>query len=292
MKPKELWAFFVHLRPHYQLLILPGGYLLGGLYAETFALRPFVGQFFVVHLLLNGGVTAYNSYHDKDEGPIGGLAHPPKMTPWMLPASIVVQLVGLALIASLGELAINFYLSTMLLSVLYSSPRFRWKGKPLLSLVAVGIGTGTNTFWLGYLAASGQGTLTPRVVVGGFGVAATLLSLYPVSQVFQLEEDRRRGDRTFASAFGLPGVRRFFFGAYALGVALLTLSLVGTRPAPALVFGIMAVAGGALSGWTIARLRGEASEYRAVMRLKYMASLGFVLYTVAWLGVLWGPPSG
>src|SRR5687767_9645628 len=153
-KKTELYAFFVHLRWHYQVLILSGGFLLGGLYSDRLDVRSFLIQLFSVHLLLNGGVTAYNSYWDDDEGPIGGLEHPPKMAKWMHPASIAVQLAGLSIALPEGVWFTALYLITMALSVLYSSRPLRWKGHPLLSLICVGVGTGTNTFLMGYIAAS------------------------------------------------------------------------------------------------------------------------------------------
>lgn len=278
----EVRDFLIHLRPHYQLLVLPGGYLLGGLYAQTIDFNRFLTQFIVVHLLLNGGVTAYNSYFDDDDGPIGGLAQPPKMTRWMLPASMVLQVLGLGWAAQTEvPLFLALYGGTMVLSVLYSTHGIRWKGRPLLSFLAVGIGTGTNTYWMGYLAASGDHGLPARVVAGGLATAGLLLSLYPVSQVFQLEEDRRRGDRTFAAAFGLAGVRRLYLLAYPLGLVGVVASLGQERPLVAAVFSGLGAIGGLYNGWTLFRLQGRPEEYRTVMRLKYLASLGFVGFLVA-----------
>lgn len=279
---RELLAFFIHLRWHYQVLILSGGYLLGGLYHERLSVWPFLIQFLNVHLLLNGGVTAYNSYWDDDDGPIGGVENPPKMARWMLPASIGLQVVGLAIALPEGPVFVTLYASTMLLSVLYSSPRARWKGRPLLSLVCVGIGTGTNTFLMGYLAGGTEG-LTPFILSAAVGVAALLLSLYPVSQVFQIEEDRARGDRTFAAVFGLGGVRRFFVVAYGLGLSIVSATLHASHGTLGLLFLGVGTAGGAGSGRTLFRLEGRPEEYRTVMRLKYGASLSFVLFLVACL---------
>jgi hypothetical protein len=78
-RAQEIKAFVTHLRWHYQVLILPAGYLLGGLYQPELNFERFALQFLNVHLLLNGGVTAYNSFWDKDEGPIGGLSRPPPL---------------------------------------------------------------------------------------------------------------------------------------------------------------------------------------------------------------------
>lgn len=276
-------AFLVHLRLHYQIFILSGGYLLGGLYASQLAIRPFVIQFFVVHVLLNGGVTAYNSYWDDDDGPIGGVENPPKMAPWMHHAAIVLQLVGLALAWPLGATYVGLYASTMILSVLYSRRGPRWKGHPILSLVAVGIGTGTNTFWMGAIAAGRS--VDGSLVVAGVGVAALLLSLYPVSQIYQIDDDAAQGDRTFAVAFGLEGVRRFFFVLYPLGLGLVSVTLFEAHPNLGVALAVLGAIGGAIDARQLLTLVGERDEYRAVMRLKYIASMSFVVFVV--LAFVW-----
>jgi 4-hydroxybenzoate polyprenyltransferase len=281
---QEIKSFIVHLRWHYQLLVLPAGYLMGGLLSRAIEWRSFAVQFLSVHLLLNGGVTAYNSYWDKDEGPIGGLMHPPKMAPWMQPASYAVQLAGLALAIPMGAIYAGIYALTMVLSILYSAPWARWKGRPLLSLVAVGIGTGTNTFLLGHLAAGSE--LDLHAVISALGVAAILLSLYPLSQVFQIEVDQRKGDRTFAVAFGLQGVKRFFLVSYPLGV-LTVGAMLGERETRAgVLFVAVSAIGGLVIGRELAKLRGISEEYGAVMRLKYFASMMFSLFIalcIAWV---------
>lgn len=279
----ELRAFFVHLRVHYQLLILSGGYLLGGLFVPRVDWQPFLLHFLTVHVLLNGGITAYNSYWDEDEGPIGGVEDPPEMQPWMHSASIAVQVLGLPLIWPQGPAFVALWLLTMLLSVAYSRKGPRWKAHPLLSLVAVGIGTGTNTFLMGYLAAGDQ-PLDRNILVAALGVATLLLSLYPVSQVFQMKEDRARGDITFAAQFGLSGVRRFFIVGYTAGLMVVSFGLYRVHPEAGLAFAVGGGLGGIVNGVQLWRLQGVASEYKAVMRLKYGASLAFVLFIVGCLG--------
>jgi 4-hydroxybenzoate polyprenyltransferase len=277
----ELRAFFLHLRWHYQLLILPAGYILGGVFQRDLDLPRFLLQFANVHLLLNGGVTAYNSYWDKDEGPIGGLEHPPPMQRWMLFAALALQLLGLALALPLGATYAAIYATTMLLSIAYSHPTPRWKGRPLLSLVAVGIGTGTNTFLLGYLAA-GEKPLEPHIVLGALGVASMLLAFYPISQLYQLEADQKHGDRTFAATFGLATVKKFYVAAFILGAGLLTAALTQRCTTITTIFAITTTLGGAALAYLILRLRGEAGEYKPIMRVKYLASLMFTIFaTVA-----------
>lgn len=282
---KEIQNFVIHLRLHYQLLILSGGYLLGGLYVSSIEWTAFLIQFVNVHVFLNGGITAYNSFWDKDEGPIGGLKAPPPMTGWMHPASIGVQIVGLVIAWPQGPTFIALYVITMTLSIAYSWPGLRWKGHPVLSLVAVGIGTGTNTFLMGYLAAGGPG-LSPLMAAAAAGVALLLLSLYPVSQIFQIEEDRARGDTTFATRFGLRGVQRWFATTYPIGLGVAALCLYGVRPPLGVAFAVVGGLGFLLNVYQLGALTGAREEYERVMLLKYGASLSFVGFLVgclAWI---------
>jgi len=280
--PGELWNFFLHLRWHYQLSVVSGAYLFGGLYQSELDVGSFLIQFVNVHLFLLGGATVYNSFWDKDEGPIGGLKHPPPLAPWTHAASLVVQLTGVLLASLAGSRFVAVYLVSMLLFWLYSTPHRRWKGHPHKSLVVIGLGNGINLFLLGYLAA-GRQPARLEVLAASAGVALVLLSLYPSSQVFQMAEDARRGDRTFALYYGLAGVRWLFVMCYAAGALLIagTLALRHGWMGGGLLL-TATLAGVAI--WRVLKgLQGRASEYAAIMRLKYTTSGLFVAFIAACL---------
>lgn len=269
--------FLVHLRLHYQLFILSGPYLCGGLLAPTIDWREFLLQFFNVHVLLFGGATAYNSFVDKDEGPIGGLKNPPKMQPWMHPASIILQLIGVAIATRAGGAFTAAYLLSALCFWLYSSPLARWKGRPYLSFIAIGVSSGSTALLMGRLAADPFTPLGWWDWSGALGAAAMLLSLYPVSQLYQMEEDARRADRTFAITFGLSGIRRSFQLLFRVALVTLILALAPTKPWwMAVALGIAAPGIGIVLWKKLQALRGMPSEYEPIMRLKYGTSLAFV----------------
>lgn len=286
--PRELWDFFLHLRWHYQLLSVSGAYLLGGLYQPELDIGSFLIQFLNVHLLLLGGATVYNSFWDKDEGPIGGLKNPPPLALWTHPVSFIVQFIGLLIAYLAGTQLGAVYLVSMLLFWLYSTPHARWKGHPHRSLLVVGLGNGINLFLLGYLAA---GKMPPRLEVFGasIGVALVLVSLYPISQLYQMAEDARRGDRTFALRYGLHGVRRFFVVCYASGILLVAGTLMlqhGWMGAGMLLTAALA---GLLIWRALTSLQGLASDYAAVIRLKYTTSGLFVAFIVGCLALVHFP---
>lgn len=276
MRPRELLDFIIHLRPHYQVFVLAGGYWTGVLITRGADYARALSYFFVVHLLLFGGATAYNSYFDRDEGPIGGLEHPPKMTAWMHPASLTIQVPGLLLGAfELGASFAGVYAVSMLFFWLYSTPHARWKGHPWLSVVAIGVSTGTNSVFMGHLASGGQlGHAAPLLAAPG--VALVMLSMYPVSQVFQIADDQARGDRTFAVAFGLEGVRRFFAMTYPAGILLLAGAFSLRDARLAAVFAAVSLVAFLRVRGELAAFRGQRAEYRRIMRLKYATSFLFI----------------
>ncbi len=275
----ETLNFCIHLRWHYQVGILSGGFLLGGLLSGLESPVDFIYHFLVIHLLLFGGATVYNSYWDKDEGPIGGLRQPPPLAAWTRPASILLQFGGLVLSIPLGPVYLLFYLLSMLFFWLYSHPVYRWKGKPILSLIAIGVSTGSNSLIFGYLAAGSS--WDPAILIPAAGVALIMLSLYPVSQIYQREDDEKRGDRTFVVAYGAVAVLRFFVSSFLLGAILVTVGFRVYQPALMPVFIPVAAAAGGLAALFLRSLRGDRSEYAAVMRIKYTMSILFVLFLLA-----------
>jgi len=277
---RQLWHFVVHLRWHYQLFILSGGFLLGGFLSNDLDLQSFLIQFANVHLLLFGGATAYNSYWDNDEGPIGGLQNPPKMQPWMWGGSLILQGVGLLVAAGQGFLYSGIYVFCMLFFWLYSTPLARWKSSPLKSLIAIGVSSGFNSVLLGYLAA-GNDVVTMPVWVASAGVTLMLLSLYPISQIYQIEEDHSRGDRTFAVEYGKKGVTRFFITAFLIGLILVSLAIGIADFWVAIFFGGTGVIVGLIVLVLLKGLSIKSEDYSKVMRIKYGTSMAFVLFLVA-----------
>lgn len=279
MKLRQLLHFILHLRLHYQFFILSGGYLLGGYLSDEMYEARFWIQFLNVHMLLFGGATAYNSWWDKDEGAIGGLKHPPKMEKWMHPISLLFMFSGWVWSVFTGFEYAVVYGTSLLLFWLYSTPHARWKGKPLLSLVAIAVSTGFNSVLLGLWAAGG--VLSTAVLLSSLGASMILLSLYPISQIFQINEDRNRGDETFTAHYGLGSTKKFFVISYLFGLSLLS---VGLYLAEGVIGPILFILG-SFSFLIIRRMinpmEGRKAEYKNVMKTKFFASLSFVLFLMA-----------
>ena len=276
---REIYHFILHLRLHYQFFLLSGGYLLGGLMSGEMDASQFWMQFLNVHVFLFGGATAYNSFWDKDEGPIGGLKNPPKMTQWMHSVSLLFMFVGWIWAYQIGSAYFLTYGLSLLLFWLYSTPHARWKGKPHLSLLAIGLSTGLNSVFLGALASGGA--ISFILLLAALGASFVLLSLYPVSQIYQFEEDSKRGDTTFARYYGIKRVKEFYLYSYFTGLLLLSAGLYTILPYPALILFIIGSTSGVILYRIIVSLTGSKDEYRIVMRTKLFASLSFVLFLLA-----------
>jgi len=156
---------------------------------------------------LNGGTLAFNSAFDRDSEDIAYLRSPPEPPAYLAAFSFLLMVWGAVLawfVARPYGLLTAFCVG---LSVLYSHPRTRWKGVPGLDLSVNMIGYGAGTTLAGLLV--GQVMLAapdPRPTPAGWGLVCGfgLLfgSLYPLTQIYQIAADRRRGDRTLATALG------------------------------------------------------------------------------------------
>ena len=191
-----LWDFLVHLRLPFQValsvVVLWGVVWSGG----TLSLR-FLWVWLAWTVALSGGATAFNSYFDRDEGPVGGLRRPPKVRPSMLWLSLALQLAGGVLLAvGTTWTDAGVYLLGALVFLAYSTPGIRTKSRPWRATATVAVGSGALASLAGSLAAGGGpnlGMLSAALFIAGF---------YPLTQLGQIDEDRRRGDRTFAVALG------------------------------------------------------------------------------------------
>lgn len=213
-------AYFRHLRLGFNMLLAPvflwGAFLAGG----DLAAPGFWFGFVSLHLFLYGGTTAFNSYYDRDEGPVGGMLEPPPVEPGLLPFSLLVQALGLLPAALAGLPFLLAWLSLFAVFTAYSHPAVRLKADPIAALAAIGLGQGALGFSLGWLAVAEPMGLTGSAgVLGMLSTSAVVLGLYLVTQSYQAREDAARGDRTLAVVLGARG---------SLFLALLPLGLGGS----------------------------------------------------------------
>jgi 4-hydroxybenzoate polyprenyltransferase len=207
-------AYLLHLRPM-EWPIMTAHFLLGTLLAVGLGLRlaPVLLGWFVFVALLNGGTLAINSAFDQDEGDIGYLRQPPK------PPRHLALVSGLMLAASLG---LGFLLpplfawsnaACVVMAVLYSVPPVRLKARAGWDLLINCLGFGMLTPLAGW-GLTGR-ALPPGMRSVAIGFAFLFGALYPPTQIYQILEDRARGDRTLVIVLGESASL-----AFATGLAL------------------------------------------------------------------------
>jgi 4-hydroxybenzoate polyprenyltransferase len=212
---------WLHLR-------IPFSYFLLPIFLFSLSVSPnFNGQrifwvFFILHFLLYPASNGYNSYFDKDEKSIGGLKNPPPTDKGLYYLSLLLDL--LAIIA--GFVMLNTLFAIMLIiygliSKAYSHPSIRLKKHAFTSLLLTGVFQGFFTFIMCYVGVNNfplETTLKHTVLSPAFLSTLMLWANYPMTQIYQHEEDSMRGDITVSIKFGIRGT--FYFAASVFAIAL------------------------------------------------------------------------
>ena len=158
---------------------------------------------------LNGGTLALNSAIDRDAGPVGYLDHPPPPPRYLAAAGLLLMVLGgiaggiFRIVGLLGPAWVPLYGLCVVLSLLYSVPPVRLKARPGADLVVNMIGYGALTLLAGW-AATGM-PLPRSVAIASLAGAALFAALYPLTQIYQMDDDARAGVRTLALALGSRG---------------------------------------------------------------------------------------
>ncbi|MEM8567315.1 MAG: UbiA family prenyltransferase, partial [Bacteroidota bacterium] len=122
-------------------------------------------------------------------------------------------------------LLISWQFSLMLfvygvVSKAYSHPSVRLKKLPFTSWFIAGLFQGFFTFLMSYVGLNdytmGQ-VLKLNVLIPGLLSSAILWGSYPMTQIYQHKEDKKRGDITLSLKLGILGT--FHFTAVAFGIA-------------------------------------------------------------------------
>jgi 1,4-dihydroxy-2-naphthoate octaprenyltransferase len=213
---------FLHLRLPFSIYLLPV-FSFGISQALNYHTIDLVIVFIALHFFIYPGSNIYNSYMDNDTGSIGGLKNPPPVTRKLYYASIVTDITGLLLCSLAGWANMLVMSGYVAFSKAYSWRSIRLKKYALLGWIMVAFFQGGYTYMLANMAASGDISLswfTPanRECM----VIATLLigAYYPLTQIYQHEDDSRNGDFTISYRLGIIGTFLFSACLFLCGSAL------------------------------------------------------------------------
>jgi lycopene elongase/hydratase (dihydrobisanhydrobacterioruberin-forming) len=238
---------------------------------------------------LNGGTLALNSAYDKDEGDVAYLRQPPPPPRYLARFSLGLMFLGLLLASLLpGEFQVA-YAICVVLSILYSVPPFRLKSVPGADWLINMVGFGTLTPYAGWAVTGLPMNAAAGVVLLGF--CPLFAALYPLTQIYQFEEDSRRGDRTLALTLGVKRSLLVSLAAAATGHCLFVLAgwLAGWTGGDGWRWILLALSGAA---WAVLLLRwlwrhdrmGEEEHQRGM----YLALAAWALTDLV-VVLAWGP---
>ncbi len=225
--------YLLHLRPA-EWPIVAAHTTLGALLAGAVGTVPTpqaVAGIALWVVCLNGGTLAINSAFDRDEGDVAYLRRPPPPPRHLFAFGLGLMLAGLAAAAALLPAAyLVAYAACLLMSLLYSVPPARLKAVAFADWVINMIGFGALTGYAGW-AATGVPLTRPGLLVL-FAFCPLFGALYPLTQLYQADEDRRRGDRTLALRLGMTRSLDVALAGTALAFVMLGWAgwLAGWRP--------------------------------------------------------------
>jgi 1,4-dihydroxy-2-naphthoate octaprenyltransferase len=194
------------LRFHFSLFLLPVF-----LFALSQSSHLNVGKalliFILLHLLVYPSSNGYNSYMDRDDTPIGGLSKPLQPTKQLFYTTIVMDVVAVLisfLISYWFSLGILIYI---LVSRAYSYRGIRLKQYPIVGFLTVFICQGALIFIITFLALGNSLSNLPLTLP----LIASLLigALYPLTQIYQHEADKKDGITTLSYLLGKRGTFLF-----------------------------------------------------------------------------------
>lgn len=160
--------------------------------------------FIILHLLVYPSSNGYNSFMDRDTTPVGGIKNPMLPTRNLYFFTIIMDVLAIFLsfiISFVFAFGIFFYI---LASKAYSYRKIRLKKYPVIGYLTVIFFQGALTYFLVFYGCGSNHSLQVPVLPM---IASALLigGFYPLTQIYQHEEDRKDGVISMSMLLGYKG---------------------------------------------------------------------------------------
>lgn len=246
MLSRSTW---LHLRIPFSYFLLPV-FLFAVAVSPNLLQQKLQWVFLILHFLVYPASNGYNSYFDKDEKSIGGLKNPPPVTRGLYLTSLLLDLLAIIL----GAIQVGTVFAVMifvygLASKAYSHPLIRLKKYPIGGWLTTGFFQGCFTFITCYMALNRfdlSSALHPRSLLPAILTSLMLWANYPMTQVYQHEEDGKHGDSTLSMKLGINGTFMFaglFFALTTVGFLYYFLTFYQVRHAATFLVALSPVVG-------------------------------------------------
>ncbi|MEO7983768.1 MAG: UbiA family prenyltransferase [Bacteroidota bacterium] len=217
-----------------KLLRIPFSIFLSPLYFFALSRVPVIDWgkaalvFVILHFLIYPASNGYNSYMDRDTESIGGLEKPPPPSRELFLLTIVLDIAALGLCFLVSPLFAGVAILYIGASKAYSYRGIRLKKYPVIGYLIVIIFQGALTFALVYYGSNAdrsawvpwQGMVVCALLIGGF---------YPLTQIYQHQQDLEDGVVTISYKLGYTGTFVFCAIVYALAWSFMAQFFISNR---------------------------------------------------------------
>ena len=209
-----------HLRLAFSFFLMPV-FLFALSQSDIINWRTTFIAFVILHLFIFPSSNGYNSYEDRDETSIGGLKNPPKVTENLYKATLFLDIIGV-----LGGLFVSVYFSLFVLifvivSRAYSYRKIRLKKYAVIGFITVFIFQGAFVYLMTSAAISTftiKDFLTPANIICMSVASLFIGSIYPLTQIYQHEADKKDGVISISYKLGYIGT--FIFSSILFSIAI------------------------------------------------------------------------
>lgn len=208
------------LRFHFSLFLLPV-YLFALSELDTINWANAILVFIVLHLLVYPASNGYNSYMDRDNAPIGGLANPLQPTKQLFYFSIAMDIIAITISLFISFLFMAGVILYILASRAYSYRGIRLKKYPFIGFLTVFIFQGAVIFY-STINAAGDYYISP--FLPAYISSLLIGALYPLTQIYQHEADLKDDVVTISYRLGKKG--SFLFSMFLFSMATVCLFIL------------------------------------------------------------------
>jgi 1,4-dihydroxy-2-naphthoate octaprenyltransferase len=240
--------------------------------------------FIILHLFIYPASNGYNSYQDKDEASIGGLKHPPQVTKNLFYVTLFFDVTGMLLSLCISIYFTGCVLMYILVSRAYSYRKLRLKKYALIGFLTVFLFQGAFTY---FMTAVGAGSNEPENLFSTGNVLCMAVSslfigsVYPLTQIYQHEADKKDGVTTISYKLGYSGTFIFSACMFAIATALLFYYFDRKHQLTALIlfFILMLPVIVRLLSWFMhVKKNAGAADFENTMRMNLLASSCMNIY--------------
>lgn len=231
--------------------------------------------FVILHVLVYPASNGYNSYMDNDKGSIGGIENPLPVQRQLFHVTVLLDVIAVLLsffISAMVGLAVFLYI---IASRLYSYRGVRLKKYPVAGYLTVVICQGALVYCIVSMSANTVATINQMAIPA---IISSLLigGTYPLTQVYQHEQDKADGVTTLSYLLGVKGTFVYCGTILLMATLLLAFYLKSARQSASLFLYLTAMLPVVFffTRWFLKASKDTVqASFKNMMNMNYIASV-------------------